>query len=332
MSKKVPTTLHRVFSYTLITLLLGLFLLNLIAWRQADAMMTFADAGQRTKSPEALSLLEKIQLVFTGIHIPKTKNYLTPAHVELTYKTHLLTSIHGIQLEIWQIPHPAPTGIVVIGHGYSAAKQDSLLEASIFHELGYEVVMLDFRGHGGSTGRRTSLGWYEANDLMAVVTFIRESTPNLPLILYGHSMGGAAILRAIAELGLKPDAIIIEAVFGTMLQAVSNRFHAMGLPAFPSAHLLTFWGGVQQDLNSLAHAPIRYARHVSCPTLVMQGALDQRVTLAEAASIATNLPVANKQLLIFEQSSHSNIATTEPDKWAIAVAQFTAQTLQPVMD
>ena len=58
-------------------------------------------------------------------------------------------------------------------------------------------------------------------------------------------MGAVAILRAVQETGIKPDGVIVEAVFDTMLHAVRHRFEAMGVPAFPSAELLVFWGGVE---------------------------------------------------------------------------------------
>ena len=51
-----------------------------------------------------------------------------------------------------------------------------------------------------------------------------------------------AILRAIAEYEVKPQRVIIEAVFDKMMSTVANRFTAMGLPAFPGTQILIFWG------------------------------------------------------------------------------------------
>lgn len=86
------------------------------------------------------------------------------------------------------------------------------------------------------------------DDVAGSMAYVRAISPHQPLILYGQSMGGAAIMRAIDVNDIQPDAIIIEAVFDKMLSTVQNRFSAMGLPSFPGAHLLVFWGGVQ-NLN-----------------------------------------------------------------------------------
>ena len=59
-------------------------------------------------------------------------------------------------------------------------------------------------------------------------------------ILYGVSMGAVAILRAEAELGVRPSANILECPYGNMRQTAYNRFESMHGPAFPMADLLVF--------------------------------------------------------------------------------------------
>ena len=38
-------------------------------------------------------------------------------------------------------------------------------------------------------------------------------------------------------------AVVVESVFDRLLSTAENRFHSMGIPAFPMARLLIFWGG-----------------------------------------------------------------------------------------
>jgi hypothetical protein len=48
--------------------------LNAIAYRHAWRMTHFVPAGTRTKSPERLSLLDKIAVLSRGVEIPKPEN------------------------------------------------------------------------------------------------------------------------------------------------------------------------------------------------------------------------------------------------------------------
>ena len=81
--------------------------------------------------------------------------------------------------------------------------------------------MVDFYGSGDSSGESTSFGYYEADDVVAV---LEQAPDDRRIILYGISMGGAALMRACAELDAKPDAIIVESVFPNFRETVAARF------------------------------------------------------------------------------------------------------------
>lgn len=62
-------------------------------------------------------------------------------------------------------------------------KASMLPAAKAFHDLGYKVVLVDFRGSGGSTGEGTTVGYREAEDFVkarpdewttAVKTFLQS--------------------------------------------------------------------------------------------------------------------------------------------------------------
>lgn len=83
-------------------------------------------------------------------------------------------------------------------------------------------------------------------------------------------MGAAAILRAVAVHGLRPDGLIVEAPFDRLVSTIGNRFTAMGLPATPFNHLLVMWGSLEIGANGFNHNPAEYAAQVHCPTLVLK--------------------------------------------------------------
>ncbi len=134
-------------------------------------------------------------------------------------------------------------------------------------------------------------------------------------------MGSAAILRAIAVNGVRPTAVIVECPFDRLLSTAANRFDAMGLPAFPAAHVLIFWGGVQQGFNGFRHNPVDYACEVTCPVLLLHGAKDARVTAAQAQSIYQSLP-GKKEFVMFPSAGHESYLGADPALWTESVTHF----------
>ncbi|MGH7816899.1 MAG: alpha/beta hydrolase family protein, partial [Candidatus Binatia bacterium] len=148
--------------------------------------------------------------------------------------------------------------------------------------------------------------------------------PKRKIVLYGISMGGAAVLRAIAVKGVKPDAIIIEATFDSLLNTGRNRFHSMGLPGSPFAELLLFWGSVQQGFNFFSHNPVDYAGSVNCPALVLHGEKDERTTIDEARRIAAAMK-KRARFVAYAGVPHMPILDARPDHWKQDVQIFLEQ-------
>ena len=137
-------------------------------------------------------------------------------------------------------------------------------------------------------------------------------------------MGGAAVLRAIAVKGVKPDAIIIEATFDSLLNTGRNRFHSMGLPGSPFAELLLFWGSVQQGFNLFSHNPVDYGGSVNCPALVLHGEKDERTTIDEARRIAAALK-KRARFVAYAGVPHMPIVDARPVQWKRDVREFLEQ-------
>lgn len=319
--KTSQISLRRVIKLLSFTLLFGLLLLNILAWMHARSMTHFVTSGNRTLTPETQSFTRKIWTLLTGVTIPKSTNTRTPEEVRLAYDTHELKDGQDSFLQAWSIRTPNPQGLVIMFHGYAACKSDLLMPAAEFHKLGYDLFLVDFHGSGGSTGQETSIGFNESRDVAQVVRYAKDLWPGQRIILYGVSMGSAALLRAIAFEGVQADAVIIESPFDSLLHTVRNRFKLMGVPGFPAAELLVFWGGVQQGFNGFAHNPVDYARSVYCPVLLMHGARDTRATVEQAERIFDNL-AGEKRFVVFPDVSHEILVNAQPDKWREEVSKF----------
>lgn len=304
-----------------LTLLSGFSALNIVAYNNAYTMMNYSPQGERTEPPEVLTGLRKIGTLIMGVNVPRPFNDILPSDIGLLFEAHTLKVSDGIELEAWYVPHPESRGIILMFHGYATSKSSLLPEADAFHEMKYSIFLVDFRGSGGSSGMSTSLGFHEASDVAAAIMYVRTLSPGQPLILYGQSMGSVAILRAIYEHGLQPDAIIIEGVFDKMLSTVQNQFSAMGVPSFPSAHLLVFWGGVQNGFSGFRHNPVEYAARVQSPVLMIHGTEDPRVSIDQAKAVFDNF-VGEKRFIQLPGVGHESYAVADPEEWNQTISQF----------
>ncbi|MBE7552244.1 MAG: alpha/beta fold hydrolase [Anaerolineales bacterium] len=303
------------------SLTLAFILLNLIAYRQARAMLTFTQTGKRTAAPESLSVWQKVKMLFTGINIPKPLNSSKPDSWNLTFTVHRFKVTEVVELEAWHIPHFQAKGLILLFHGYASSKSSLLPEAKAFHELGYTTFLVDFRGSGDSNSSQTSIGFYEADDVAKAFEYAGLLAGDQPMILYGRSMGGAAVLRAISVYHIQPAGVILEAVFDNMLSTVQNRFRAMGLPSFPAAQLLVFWGSHQNGSSGFRHNPVEYAAGVQCPALMLHGTDDPRATLAEGRAVFNRLG-GKKWFEAFTGVGHEAYLAVEPEQWKQSVTLF----------
>lgn len=301
--------------------LAALVAVNGIAWMQARAMTHFVRGGLRTKKPEKLEPIEKVKVILTGVQIPRPENRRSPQDVGLSYQTQTIAIPEGGQLETWLIPRERSRGAIVMFPAHGGSKDSLLGQAVVFHRLGYETMLVDFQGTGGSTGSDSTIGYREAREVALSVKFLKEIRPDRPIVLYGVSMGAAAVMRAVAVEGVTPAAIVLESPFDSLLNAVRHRFQAMGLPGFPAAELMVLWGGVQHGFNGFAHNPVDYAMEIDCPTLIFQGEKDPRISMADVKAISNNLQ-GFKQLVSFADAGHGSLLAFDAPRWQQELVQF----------
>ncbi len=311
----------------LITIASLFVLLNFMAYMHARRMTHFVDGGRGVHHLEKMSAGEKIRSVLFGLTIPRPENRSTPQKFNLDFTTHSFASSDGINLEAWHIPAATShrsRGLVIGFHGYMTCKSVLLRQANALHEIGFDVMLVDFRGAGGSTGSDTTIGYREADDVAASVEYAQRTFHPSHLILYGESMGSAAILHsaAIHPDQVHPDAMILECPFDRLLSTVANRFTYMHLPSFPLARMLMFWGSVQQHYWAFSMNPINDAPRVTCPALFLHGGNDPWVTPAEAQALFNRLGSSDKRFVSFAGLGHEQYFPRVPDQWTQTVAGF----------
>jgi len=121
------------------------------------------------------------------------------------WRERTLTTRDGISLAAWYLPvDGADVGIVLV-HGHEQSRTWEMRQR--FPELavalqagGYQVVVMDLRGHGASGGERFSFGRLERFDVMAAVDLlVAEGVPPGRVGVLGVSMGAASAIGATAD-------------------------------------------------------------------------------------------------------------------------------------
>jgi len=295
----------------------GLFLLmNLVAFFHAYKFTHFSEPGiEKTKNPRELGLAGKVKVLFLGIDNPKPVNDTQPSR---PFETIYLQS--SKQIECWHVKVDSGKGTVIIFHGFSGSKSKMLDKSEAFNQLGYNTLLVDFIGTGGSEENQTTIGYKEAEDVKVCLDYVRQ-TNEKNIVLFGTSMGAAAVLRASEVFHIDPSSAILECPFGSMYQTTCARFQQMNVPPFPMATLLVFWGGVQNGFWAFSHNPQEYAKRVRFPTLLLYGEKDAEVSRQETEHIFTNLQ-GKKRLTTFANAGHENYLKTYRKDWINSVSGF----------
>lgn len=298
-------------------LLIVFVLMNFVAYFHAYKFTHFSVVkDEKTADPGALSMIDKIKTLVTGIDNPRPENLDYPKQ---PYETIVLQS--NKKIECWYIKTDLPPkGTMLIFHGYSSNKSLMLDKSNLFLQMGYNAMLVDFMGSGGSEGNQTTIGYNEAEQVFDCYKYLKERRED-NVHIFASSMGAVSTLKAFEKLSFKPKSIILECPFGSMYQTTCARFKSMGVPTFPMAGLLVFWGGIQNGFWAFSHNPMSYAKSVNCPMLLMYGELDDKVSRKETDIIFARVPT-EKTLQLFPLAGHENYLNKYAAEWTQAVAGF----------
>ncbi|CAM9775172.1 unnamed protein product, partial [Sphacelaria rigidula] len=115
----------------------------------------------------------------------------------------------------WRVSERAPC--IVYMHGNSSARLEAIPQLTLALSLGASLVAFDFSGSGLSEGDYVSLGYYEKDDVKAVIDHLRRSGTVGAIALWGRSMGAAtALLHADRDMSIA--ALVLDSAFADLTQ------------------------------------------------------------------------------------------------------------------
>ena len=213
------------------------------------------------------------------------------------------------ELHAWWIPaEKADAPTVLYLHGNSHNISYNLENALRYRALGSNLLLVDYRGYGKSTGGKPSEAKvYEDAEAAWQYLVKQRGVKPQQLFIYGHSLGGAVAI----DLALRhPEAagLITESTF-TSMQAMGELKYDF----LPAGLLLN------QRFESL-----QKIAQLKIPLLLVHGTWDQKVPVGMAQQLFEAAPQP-KTLVMIEGGEHSNNAAVGWVEYRDAVSAFIGQ-------
>lgn len=274
----------------------------------------------------ALLVFWWVLLAIAATHPPRAPLFLTPFDVQVPFDPVAFSSRDGIPLAGWWIPHPRPRGVAVLCHGYVANRCEVLGVAIELHHMGFSCLLFDFRAHGESGGRTTTIGIREVQDALGAVDFVAQF--GLPILLFGSSMGGAVAIMAAAR-DDRVSAVITDSAYAELSDAANKWWEAgfgrvLGALSRPVKYLAMFL-----TRTSLSQAkPVREIGKIAPrPVLLIHGDRDHLVPIEHAYALyqAAGEP---RTLWVANGSGHVQARVDQPENYYGQIARFVEKWLE----
>ncbi len=195
-----------------------------------------------------------------------------PSAVGLAYEDVQLKTADGVRLNAWFIPTQDTSaerslrgekglhGLTLLYcHGNGGNISHRVDRAEIYHRLGLQTMLFDYRGYGRSEGTPNEKGTYEDAEAAWQYLTVEKKIPPSTIVLYGESLGCAVALEI--ALRHRPRALVMESGF-TSTVAMAKRF----FPQLPVDSI------VKNRYDNLAKIT-----RLQCPLLIMHSPSDQTI-------------------------------------------------------
>jgi alpha-beta hydrolase superfamily lysophospholipase len=229
-------------------------------------------------------------------------------------------------LAVWALPGTvAGGGTIILLHGILGDHYEVVKYTPGFIERGWNVVMVDFGGHGDSpegTCPTPSFGYHEKYDLDAVVDWTRSRFPGVrPLLLAGESMGAATALQYLPLGAQKIDGVIADCPFTSAADEAINIFRLSHVPAciaYPALALGNVLIRIFRGYSIFTVSPLMDSLSSPAPVLFIHGGDDHFVPTGMSVRMAE----ARKQagltatvLAIFDGAGHAGSVRVDRERW-----------------
>ncbi|MHC4574770.1 MAG: alpha/beta hydrolase [Planctomycetota bacterium] len=198
----------------------------------------------------------------------------TPGEIGLDYENVTFAAADGLKLTGWYIPAEDSNLTILFCHGNGGNMMHRLDSINLFHDLGLNCLIFDYRGYGASQGKPSEEGTYL--DVAAAYKWLTQEKKVSPkdIIVFGRSLGGSIAAKLVADAPAR--ALIIESAFTSYVD--------MGKKFYPYMPVRWF--------ASFSYRTIDYIRDVRCPVMIIHSRNDEIIPFEFALDLydAANKP------------------------------------------
>ncbi len=179
-----------------------------------------------------------------------------------------------------------PKGLILYFHGNTRSIKGWAKYARDFYRYDYDVVLVDYRGFGKSTGKRSEKEMM--SDMQFVYDKLAAEYTEHHMIIYGRSMGSGFASKLAAD--NKPRYLILDAPYYSFIKVV-ERF----LPILPLRVVLRFH--LRTD---------KWIRKVNCHTYILHGTRDWLIPIRHSEKLQKLSP-GKITLIRIHGGRHNNL-------------------------
>lgn len=215
------------------------------------------------------------------------------------------------------------TRTVIICHGVTENKINSIKYARLFERLGFNSVVYDHRRHGDSGGKTTSFGFYEKTDLHAVVAAIRERIGKRALLgIHGESMGAATTILYGGTYGDEADFYIVDCPFSDFTEQILHILRtSTPLRSSMTLRIANLFLRIRDGYTTSLVSPREAIGNISKPMLFIHS-LEDDFILPEMTKELYSLKKDNKMMKLFPKGVHAKSFNENPDEYEQEISRF----------
>jgi uncharacterized protein len=209
----------------------------------------------------------------------------------------------GERLHGWWIPAAGRAlGHVLLLHGNAGNVGDRVLHADLLHRAGLDVLLVDYRGYGRSTGRASEEGTSRDARAALAALLAREDVDAGRVLVLGESLGGAVAVELALE--APPAGLVLVSTFTSVRDMARRHYPFVPAAAVPDAY-----------------PSLRRIGDLRAPLLVLHGDRDDLVPLMHGEELFDAAPEP-KRMHVLAGAGHNDLVTRAGEEWAAAIADF----------
>ncbi|WP_313891056.1 alpha/beta hydrolase [Psychrobacillus sp.] len=212
---------------------------------------------------------------------------------------------------------------VIICHGVTENKINSLRFVRMFERLGFNSVVYDHRRHGDSGGKTTSFGFYEKIDLQAVVEAVRARVgEDAVLGIHGESMGAATTLLYAGSIKDDANFYISDCAFSNFEEQVYNIMRqTTPLRSSLAIRFASLFLKMRDGYTFNLVSPIEVVDKIEKPILFIHSLQDDFI-LPKMTEALYEKKIGPKTLKLFDIGAHAKSFNENSEEYEQVVADF----------